>query len=34
MQKGTRMAEYGEDGNGLEMAILKNLANFFKIYER
>ena len=27
-QKGTRMAEDGEDWNGLEMTILKSLANF------
>ena len=33
-QKGTRMAEDGEDWNGLEMAILKSLANFFKMHER
>ena len=33
-QKGTRMAEDGEDWNGLEMAILKSLAKFFKIHER
>ena len=33
-QKGTRMAEDGEDWNGLEMTILKSLANFFKIHER
>ena len=29
-QKGTRMAEDGEDWNGLEMMILKILADFFK----
>ena len=34
MQNGTRMAENGEDCNGLEMTILKSLANFFKIHER
>ena len=28
------MAEAGEDWNGLEMTILKSLANFFKIRER
>ena len=28
-QKRTRMAEDGEDWNGLEMMILKSLANFF-----
>ena len=33
-QKGTRMAEDGEDWNGLEMTILKSLANFFKMHER
>ena len=33
-QKGTRMAEDGEDWNGLEMTILKSLANVFKIHER
>ena len=33
-QKGRRMAEDGEDWNGLEMTILKSLANFFKIHER
>ena len=33
-QKGTRMAEDGEDWNGLEMTILKSLAIFFKIQER
>ena len=33
-QKGTRMAEDGEDWNGLEMTILKSLAIFFKIHER
>ena len=33
-QKGTRMAEDDEDWNGLEMTILKSLANFFKIHER
>ena len=29
-QKGTWMAEDGEDWNGLEMTILKSLANFSK----
>ena len=33
-QKGTRMAEDGEDWNGLKMTILKSLANFFKMHER
>ena len=34
-RKGTRMAEDGEDWNGLEMTIiLKNLANFFKMHEQ
>ena len=33
-QKGTRMAEDGKHRNGLEMTILKSLANFFKIHER
>ena len=33
-QKGTRMAEDGEDWKGLEMTILKSLANFFKMPER
>ena len=33
-QKGTRMAENGEDCNGLEMTILKSLGIFFKIHER
>ena len=33
-QKGAKMAEDGEDWNGLEMTILKSLANFFKINER
>ena len=33
-QKETRMAEDGEDWNGLEMTILKSLANFFKMHER
>ena len=33
-QKGTRMAEDGEDWNGLKMMILKSLANFFKIHKR
>ena len=33
-QKGRRMAEDGEDWNGLEMTILKSLANFFKMHER
>ena len=33
-QKGAEMAEDGEDWNGLEMTILKSLANFFKINER
>ena len=33
-QKGTRMAEDGEDWNGLEMTILKSLANFFKMHKR
>ena len=28
------MAEDGEDWNGLEMTILKSLANFFKMHER
>ena len=32
-QKGTQMAEDGEDWNGFEMTILKNFANFFKIHE-
>ena len=32
-QKGTRMAENGEDRNGLEMTISKSLANFFKLHE-
>ena len=27
------MAEDGEDWNGLEMMILKSLANFFKMHE-
>ena len=31
-QKGTRMAEDGEDWNGLKMTILKSLANFFSKY--
>ena len=30
-RKGTRMAEDGEDWDGLEMTILKSLANFFKV---
>ena len=29
-QKGTRMAEDGKDWNGLEVMILKSLANFFQ----
>ena len=29
-QKGKRMARDGEDWNGLEMMILKSLANFFQ----
>ena len=33
-QKGTRMAEDGEDWNGLEKMILKSLANFFKLHKR
>ena len=33
-QKGTRMAEDGEDWNGLEMTILNSLATFFKRHER
>ena len=33
-QKGAKMTENGEDGNGLEMKILKSLAIFFKINER
>ena len=33
-QKETRMAEDGEDWNGLEMTILKSLAIFFKMHER
>ena len=33
-QKGTRMAEGGKDWTGLEMMILKSLANFFKILKR
>ena len=33
-QKGAKMTEDGEDWNGLEMTILKSLANFFKINER
>ena len=33
-QKGTRMAEDGEDWNGLEMTVLKNFANFSKIHKR
>ena len=33
-QKGTRMAEEGEEWNGLEMKILKSLANFFKMHEQ
>ena len=33
-QKGTMMAEDGEDWNGLEMTILKSWANCFKIRER
>ena len=33
-QKGTRMAEDGEVWNGLEMTILKSLANFFQMHER
>ena len=33
-QKGAKMAEDGEDWNGLEMTILKSLANFFKINKR
>ena len=33
-QKGTRIAEDGEDCKGLEMTILKSLANFFKIHVR
>ena len=32
-QKGTNVAEDGEDWNGLEMTILKSLANFFKMHE-
>ena len=32
-QKGTRIAEDGENWNGLEMVILKSLANFFKMHE-
>ena len=32
-QKGTRMAANGDDWNGLEITILKSLANFFKIHE-
>ena len=35
-QKGTnlKMTEDDEDCNGLDMTILKSLANFFKIHER
>ena len=33
-QKGTWMAEDGEVWNGLEMTILKTLANFFKMHEQ
>ena len=33
-QKGAKMAEDGEDWNGLEMAILKSLTIFFQIPER
>ena len=33
-QKGAKMAEDGKDWNGLEMTILKSLANLFKINER
>ena len=33
-QKGTRVAEDGEDWNELEMTILKSLAIFFKIHQR
>ena len=32
-QKGTKMAEDGEDWNRLEMTILKSLAKFFKMHE-
>ena len=32
-QKGTWMAEDGEDWSGMEMMIMKSLANFFKIHE-
>ena len=32
-RKGTRMAEDGEDWNGLEITILKSLANFFKMHK-
>ena len=32
-QKEARMAEDGEDWNGLEMTILNSLANFFKIHK-
>ena len=33
-QKGTKIAEDGEDWNGLEMTIFKSLANFLKMHER
>ena len=33
-QKGTRMAEDGEDWNGLKMTILNSLASPFKMHER
>ena len=33
-QKGTNVAEDGEDWNRLEMTILKSLANFFKMHKR
>ena len=32
-QKGTRMTEDCKDWNGLEMTILKSLANYFKIHK-
>ena len=30
-QKGAKMAQDGEHWNGLEMTILKSLANFFQV---
>ena len=33
-QKGTRIAEDGEDLNGLQISILKSLPYFLQIHER